>query len=300
MIVTRRISLTRLLGFTWPKLLILAVFTLAACLVMDYLARGLLQALSYAAGFLGTALAFLIGFRNNAAYGRWWEGHQIWSRLKYNSRSFAMLVQGLIQDGEGVDSIRRQLVHRQAAFAWWLNHFLRKRQPGAEMEGLLDPAERQAVAASQHPPLALLVRQGRTLRELAESGRLDAYRHVRFTELLQAFNEVLGSSERLKKTPFPMQYTWFMSYTLVLFLLVLPLSLAGHLGYWSVPFALLIGYAYIMLEYVGRYIENPFENQVNDVPLDYIARTIEIDLREMLGETDLPEPIQPRGLGYLY
>ncbi|MEA5444375.1 bestrophin family ion channel [Gammaproteobacteria bacterium AB-CW1] len=300
MIVTRRISLSKLLRFTWPRFLILAFFTLLACLIMDYLERDLLQALSYAAGFLGTALAFLIGFRNNAAYGRWWEGHQIWSRLKYNSRSFALLVQGLIPDGEGINGIRRQLIHRQAAFAWWLNHFLRRRQPGSEMEPLLSPQERRKVSASQHPPLALLRLQGQTIHELAESGRLDAYRHVRFTELLQAFNEALGSSERLKKTPFPMQYSWFMSYTLILFLLVLPLSLAGHLGYWSIPFALLIGYAYIMLEYVGRHIENPFENEVNDVPLDYIARTIEIDLREMLGETELPAPVKPKGLGYLF
>ena len=55
-----------------------------------------------------------------------------------------------------------------------------------------------------------------------------------------------------------------------------------------------------MLEYVGRHIEKPFENQVNDVPMDYIARTIEIDLKELLGEQDLPEPIKPVGKGYLY
>ena len=110
----------------------------------------------------------------------------------------------------------------------------------------------------------------------------------------------LGSCERLKKTPFPMQYTWFVYYTLVVFLFVLPLSLAGHLGFWTIPFSLVIGYAYIMLECVGRYIETSFENAVNDVPMDSISRTIEIDLLELLGETDLPEPIRPQGLGYLY
>ena len=94
-----------------------------------------------------------------------------------------------------------------------------------------------------------------------------------------------------------MQYTWFMRYTLVVFLFLLPISLAGHLGYWSLPFSLIIGCAYIMLEYVGRYIETPFENQVNDVPMDYLSRTVENDLREMLGETGLPPAIKPQGLG---
>ncbi|QOC23459.1 hypothetical protein IC757_04770 [Wenzhouxiangella sp. AB-CW3] len=300
MIVTRRISLAKLLWFTWPRLLLLVAFTALACLVMEQFPRELLKALSYAAGFLGTALAFLIGFRNNSAYGRWWEGHRIWSKLKYDSRSFALLVKGLISGGEATAETRRALVHRQIAFAWWLNRFLRKLPPGSELDGLLLDAERAAAARRQTPPLALLETQGATLRQLADDGHLDAYRHVRFTELIQGFNESLSSCERLKKTPFPMQYTWFVYYTLVVFLFVLPLSLAGHLGYWAIPFAIIIGYAYIMLEYVGRYIERPFENAVNDVPLDYLARTIEIDLRELLGEENLPEPVKPRGLGYLF
>ncbi len=300
MIVTRRISLTKLLAFTWPRLLLLIAFTALACLIMDRLPRELLQALSYAAGFLGTALAFLIGFRNNSAYGRWWEGHHIWSKLKYDSRSFALLVKSLIDGGEATAVTRKTLIHRQIAFAWWLNRFLRQLDLGEELDGLISAEERAAATRRQTPPLALLETQGKTLRELVEDGRLDTYRQVRFTELIQGFNESLSSCERLKKTPFPMQYTWFVYYTLVVFLFVLPLSLAGHLGYWAIPFAIIIGYAYIMLEYVGRYIENPFENEVNDVPMDYIARTIEIDLRELNGETALPEPIKPRGLGYLY
>ncbi len=300
MIVTRRISLTKLFWFTWPRLLLLITFIALACLVMDQVPRELLQALSYAAGFLGTALAFLIGFRNNSAYGRWWEGHQIWSKLKYDSRSFALLVKGLIGGGEATAATRHQLIYRQIAFAWWLNRFLRKLEPGKEIDNLLSADERTAATRRQTPPLALLETQGSTLRQLADDGHLDAYRHVRFTELIQGFNEALSSCERLKKTPFPMQYTWFVYYTLIIFLFVLPLSLAGHLGYWSIPFSLLIGYAYIMLEYVGRHIENPFENAVNDVPMDFIARTVEIDLRELNGETELPEAIKPRGLGYLY
>ncbi len=300
MIVTHRISLAKLLAFTWPRLLVLVAFTALACLVMDRLDRELLKALSYAAGFLGTALAFLIGFRNNSAYGRWWEGQRIWSRLKYDSRSFALLVQGLVGGGEITATIRKSLVHRQIAFAWWLNRYLRKLPPGAEVEGLLSAEEYQQAAGRQTPPLALLERQIMTIRALTDNGHLDSYRQVRLTELIQAFNEALGNCERIKKTPFPMQYTWFVFYTLIVFLFLLPLSLAGHLGYWSIPFSLIIGYAYIMLEYVGRHIEKPFENAVNDVPMDYIARTIEIDLRELLGETELPEAVKPQGKGYLF
>jgi len=300
MIVTRRISLTKLLRFTWPQLLALLGFILLSCVAMAQLPQEWLRALSFAAGFLGTALAFLIGFRNNTAYSRWWEGHQIWSQLKYHSRNFALLVQGLVGGNDVLDKEQRNLIHRQIAFVWRLNQYLRQVPAGEEQRELLESDEYAYIEQQATPPLAILHQQNQRMRALLAKGQLDSYQHLRMLDSLEAFNQILSSCERLKKTPFPMQYTWFMNYTLTVFLLVLPVSLAGHLGYLSIPFSLLIGYAYIMLEYVGRHIERPFDNTVNDVPMDYIARTIEIDLRQMLAERDLPEPIKPQGKGYLY
>jgi putative membrane protein len=47
------------------------------------------------------------------------------------------------------------------------------------------------------------------------------------------------------------------------------------------------------LSRVGRSHEDPFEGQFTDVPLDALCRTIEISLREQLGEVDLPKPLEP-------
>ena len=47
------------------------------------------------------------------------------------------------------------------------------------------------------------------------------------------------------------------------------------------------------MEQIGDTSENPFENAINDVPISAICRGIEIDLREMLGETNLPPKIEP-------
>ena len=48
-----------------------------------------------------------------------------------------------------------------------------------------------------------------------------------------------------------------------------------------------------VMERIGRVGENPFEGGPNDVPISTIARGVEIDLREMLGETrdEMPGPI---------
>ncbi len=300
MIVTRRISLRRLIGFTRHYLAILLGFTALSLLLVPAIGGETLHALSYAAGFLGTALAFLIGFRNNAAYGRWWEAQQHWSQLKYESRNLALMICSLLPDTAEHRAHRQRILYRQAAFAWRLNRYLRNLPPNEELQPLLDAQEALAIEQMQNPPLTLLNRQAADIQEQHARGAVDSYKHVQLLGVLTSLNAVLSGCERLKKTPFPMQYTWFMSYSLAVFLLILPLSLAGHLGYWSAPFSVAIGYVFVMLEYVGRHIEQPFENSVNDVPMDYLSRTIEIDLRQMLGERDTPPAVEPQGLGYLY
>jgi len=50
-----------------------------------------------------------------------------------------------------------------------------------------------------------------------------------------------------------------------------------------------------MMELIGDYSENPFEGLGNDIPMLSLCRTIEIDLKEMLGEKELPAAIEPRG-----
>ncbi|MTI29680.1 hypothetical protein E1171_02545 [Cytophagales bacterium RKSG123] len=81
-----------------------------------------------------------------------------------------------------------------------------------------------------------------------------------------------------------------MQYALWVFLMIFPFALFGYLGLVSIPFSLGIGYIYVMLEYVGKHIEHPFENLVNDTPLNALSITIETNLRQDLGEEDLPEP----------
>jgi len=69
----------------------------------------------------------------------------------------------------------------------------------------------------------------------------------------------------------------------------------GEFGIWfSIPFTVLVGWVYVMMELVGDYSENPFEGLGNDVPMLALCRTIEIDLREMPGETKLAKAIEPK------
>jgi putative membrane protein len=55
----------------------------------------------------------------------------------------------------------------------------------------------------------------------------------------------------------------------------------------------IVAYTFFGLDALGDEIEEPFGSSANDLPLDALCRTIEIDLRAALGDTDLPPPLEP-------
>jgi putative membrane protein len=307
MIVKNKINIGKLYSFTKGNLWFLIISTLFAALATYMWDETIFKGLSYPAGFLGTALAFLIGFRNNSGYDRWWEARKIWGKLVNDSRHFGLKVVGFIsnhwnqsEDKSYIKEEQRILIYRHTAFVWALNKHLRKLDWEDTVKPFLDKDEFQQLKKEKHIPLAILKNQILHLKRLYENKFTDDFRHMQFDAIMENFNDALGKSERIKNTVFPMQYNWFMKYAISVFSFIFPFSLAGHLAYWSIPFSLLIGYVFIMLEYVGRYIETPFENQVNDTPMDALSRTIEINLRELLDEKNLPETIKPIKEMYLY
>lgn len=143
--------------------------------------------------------------------------------------------------------------------------------------------------------------QSRDLSQLRKNNILDDFRYYALMKTLVQFYELQGQNERIKTFPLPRQYANVSRYFTGIFLCLLPFTLIpelminGELGVWlSVPIAAMIGWVYIMMELVGEYTENPFEGLPNDIPMLSICRNIEIDLREMLKEIDLPSPIKPK------
>ncbi len=140
--------------------------------------------------------------------------------------------------------------------------------------------------------------QSRDLRQLRESGLIEDFRHMEMVNLLKSFYTLQGKNERIKKFPFPRQYANMSRYFIGIFIALLPFSMIpelmklGDWGFWlSIPITALIGWVYVMMEVVADYSENPFQGMANDIPMMSLCRTIEIDLREMLGETDLPPAV---------
>ncbi len=143
--------------------------------------------------------------------------------------------------------------------------------------------------------------QSRSLTKLREQNLIDDFRHTQMEDVLRSFYTLQGKNERIKKFPFPRQYANMSMYFVGIFVILLPFSMVpelmklGDWGIWlSIPITVLIGWVYIMMEVIGDGSENPFQGMPSDIPMMALCRVIEIDLREMLGETDLPPKVEAK------
>jgi ion channel-forming bestrophin family protein len=249
-----------------------------------------------AMGFMATALAIFLGFHNNSSYDRWWEARKQWGQLVNSSRTFARQVKTFVGD----PTAHRELIHRQIAFVHALRLHLRK-QPEllAEVAPLLPDGELALVKTSSNVPLAIMQRQADRLQQLRTAGALGEFPAVQLDATLTDLANVQGACERIKNTPLPRQYEYYTRLFVYFFVLLLPATMVETLGWRTPLFTVPTSFLFFALEGVAAVNEDPFENRIQDTPMSALSRTIEINLRELNGETDLPPPLTAVD-GYLW
>jgi len=247
---------------------------------------------------IGLALAIFLGFRNNAAYDRYWEARKLWADLVHRSRSFARQVQTLLhfespaRAEDGADPRRRMIVHT-IAFASALRHQLRGSDARAEMRRLLAPEEAAGFAAARCGTDFLLRRIGDDLGGFLRTGRLDPPVAAHLDQSLAGLAAVAAGCERIKHTPLPFPYTLLLHRTAWLYCFLLPFGLVDTVGYMT-PFVVgIVAYTFFGLDALGDEIEEPFGLADNHLPLDALCREVEINLLETLGVRELPPPLAP-------
>ncbi|EXL04730.1 bestrophin [Brucella anthropi] len=276
---------------------IFAVFLLSVLVVWAHRAfPGWVPAVNNgtALALLGIALSIFLGFRNNACYDRWWEARKIWGKLVYTTRGLGRQTL-LLENVPGLEDGREKLLRYAIAFSQAMVSHLRPEETGGsnKYDKWLSAEERKALAESRNKPDFILRRLGAALADMRVKDALHPVDFQTLDSSVSALAEVQAACERLRFTPVPFGYTLLLHRTAYLFCFFIPFGFADMLG-WGTPFATtLVAYTFFGLDALGDELEEPFGTLPNDLPIGAIADTIEINLREALGEENLPDLPQP-------
>ena len=331
MFTAKRVPFRIAFPFAWPSVLFFFSYSAFVCLLYSYLGWTFLAIPFVPVATIGTAVAFYVGFKNNSSYDRLWEARRIWGSITNASRSWGILVLDYIVSPESSapfrtnadrQAIYQRLIYRHLAYitalrvqlrqkpVWELHHDIahdlieriaafQQCSLDKELSRFLADGEIEEIIKHPNPATYLLRQQSAQLRELRNEQYLSEYYHVDMERMLTEFYNQQGACERIKTFPFPRQYAFFSFVFTWLFIAVLPYGLLSEMAKFSgwhiwltVPFYTVIAWIFNTMEVVGDTSENPFENSINDVPMTAICRNIEIDLRDMLGETNLPKRVQ--------
>ncbi|PIQ29103.1 hypothetical protein COW36_18080 [bacterium (Candidatus Blackallbacteria) CG17_big_fil_post_rev_8_21_14_2_50_48_46] len=248
---------------------------------------------------LGLALSIFLGFRNSTSYDRFWEGRKLWGQLVNTSRSLARQCLSYFKsesEKPALRSLQEEIIRLQIAYAHALRLHLRQQN----MEGLspwLSPQQAEAVRQSNNVPVYLMQEISDRLALACQKDWLNPLHLPLLEERVHELSILQGGCERILKTPIPFAYIGLMHQLVVLYCFALPFGLGEH---WQAPLLVaVISYAFLGLDAIGDSIENPFDIAPNDLPLEAICRTIESNLLELIGETDLPPPLVPNQKGIL-
>jgi putative membrane protein len=247
---------------------------------------------------MGLPLAIFLGFRNNAAYDRYWEGRKQWGELVLRSRSLARQCLSLADAGLPLDpgdasDLRARIVRRAIAYAHALRHRMRSGDPSPDVAPWLAADEWERVRLLPNLPHALMLEMGADLGRSLRERRIDPFLAPSIDATLSAMTGVAAACERIHGTPIPFSYTLLLHRTAYLYCVLLPFGLVDAIGDLTPVVTALVAYTFFGLDALGDEIEEPFGTSDHDLPLDAICRTIEIDLRTALGDTSLPPPLLP-------
>lgn len=275
---------------------------------------------------LGTATAFILGFKNNLSYKRSLDAQDVWTSILSNSRAWGLVSKDYLQNNS---EISKTLMYTHIAWVTALRYSMRElkswestnkknnvkyrkrfkipeQQTNLEEElaKYLSSANLQNVLKAKNISTQILSLQSRTLKSLYEKEEITVTQFVDMEKSIKEFYNLQGKSEHIKYSPFPRQYNIINNLLIQSFSFLLPYGLLadfnslnenvdgfmkGNMIWLIIPFSCLISWLYASIGQVGENTENPFEGGANDVPISQISLQLEVELREMLEEVNLTD-----------
>ena len=289
MLLNKRIPISYILNNVKYDLIIVLSVSLSALYVTDRYVELLPEMPLTIPAFIGTAISILLSFKLSQSYDRWWEARKIWGAIVNDSRSFVIQLQSLTSKGN--EEKIKKMAFRQIAWCYSLGQSLRELNPTDNLDGLISEEDLKEIKKHKNKPLALLQLNASDIKQLKETNQLDIFSQLQLDNTLVRLCDAQGKAERIKTTVFPVTYRLFLHAIIYLFVVTLAIALRID-GLFEIPLLVTISSAFFLLEKTATHMQDPFENRPTDTAMTAIAKTIEINIKQLLKETEVPKPNQ--------
>ncbi|MCD6010601.1 MAG: hypothetical protein K0Q79_463 [Flavipsychrobacter sp.] len=245
---------------------------------------------AYIPTLLGTSISILLSFKMNQSYDRWWEARKIWGSIVNDSRTLVIQLDSLTRGNKEQIKV---MAYRQIAFCYALGEGLRGLNATDTISKFVSSNDMHDIFGHKNMPLALLHLNARDIKKMQDQKHVDAYNHVQLDNTLTRLCDSMGRAERIKSTVFPATYRLFLHFAIYVFVITLSISLNNIATLFEIPLLVVISSCFFLIEKSANHMQDPFGNTPSDTAVTAIARNIEINIRQMLGEKALPEPVAP-------
>ena len=288
MIIPDTPRVTRIIREVWKPLSVLFIWDVLVTIVYFVLP---FRAPALPLTIFGSALALFLGFRATSAYERWWEGRILWGSMINASRSLSRAITAFLDDTrDGVVALKQDVVRRQIAYVHALRCALRRQDHCPEVPIFLNADAIDELDGRNNRPNGILDGTAHRIAKAQRDGHLDTIQQSRIESILIDIANAQGGMERIKNTPLPMQYRFFPALFARMFCILLPVGLVETLGIATPVGSTIAGLMFLAVLQIGDELVDPFSNDVHDVPMSAMCRTIEIDLLQSI-EQSAPAPL---------
>lgn len=219
---------------------------------------------------LGFVLSLLLVFRTNTAYDRWWEGRKLWGKLVNDSRNFVIKINSILPENDVKN--RTQIAKYLRFFPHFLANHLSKESTRLVLDEDFSDLQKEL---QHHPPAELVFLLTKKLYQLKKENKISDTEMLFLDTQLSGLLDVCGGCERIKNTPIPYSYSSFIKKFIIFYVMALPVANVVNLGGFMIPITMFVYYVLMSLELIAEEIEDPFNNDENDIPMEAISQNIE-------------------------
>ena len=291
MLLDKKFPLSYNLGIIRKDLFIVAIVIFATN-VLSWKFHNLIPDLNPSIpAFIGSAISILLSFKIGQSYDRWWEARKIWGSIVNDSRNLILLMNAHIKEGNNKEI--KIIAYRHIAWLYSLGQTLRNQNPIDNVSDYLSKADFKDLVNYSIKPLGIMQQNFEHISRLRDTDQIDTYSYVKINDILANFITYQGMCERIKSTVFPAGYRKYLHWAIYVFIVILTITFHDYPLAFELVLIVAIASIFFLLERSSIQLQNPFQNSPSDTPIKTITRKIEINIKELLKENDIPNHIEP-------